>query len=75
MAERTVDLDDTLFNVTEKYPELKEVLFGLGFAGVKNEAMRTTHGKQMTLRAGCSHMGLDLAAVTQALKSAGFEIK
>jgi hypothetical protein len=75
MTVKTVDLDDTLFGVTEKYPELKDVLFGLGFAGVKNEAMRTSHGRQMTLRAGCSHMGMDLGAVTAALKAAGFEVK
>ncbi len=75
MAEKIVDLEDTLFGVTEKYPELKDVLFGLGFAGVSNEAMRTTHGRQMTLRTGCAHLGLDIGAVAKALKAAGFEVK
>lgn len=75
MTEKRVDLNDTLFGVTEKYPELVDTLFSLGFAGVKNEAMRTSHGRQMTLRTGCSHMGLDLGAVTAALKAAGFEVK
>lgn len=75
MAEKIIDLDKTLFDVTAQYPETIEILFELGFMGVKNPVMRETHGRQMTLRAGCGHLGLDLGAVAAALKAKGFAVK
>jgi len=75
MAEKIIDLDGTLYDLTERYPELIEILFGLGFMGVKNPVMRETHGKQMTVRAGCGHLGIDLALVAAALREKGFTVK
>lgn len=74
MTEKILDLDKTLYEITGQYPELIEILFGLGFAGVKNPVMRETHGKQMTIRAGCGHMGLDLEQVAAALRAKGFTV-
>ncbi|MBI5743756.1 MAG: DUF1858 domain-containing protein [Elusimicrobia bacterium] len=75
MAEKIIDLDKTLFDVTAQYPETIDILFGLGFMGVKNPGMRESHGRQMTLRTGCGHLGLDLAAVKAALEAKGFTVK
>ncbi len=75
MPDKTVDLNWTLYEITERYPELIEVLFGLGFAGVKNPAMRESHGRQMTLKAGCGHMGLSEDQVAAALRAKGFAVK
>lgn len=75
MNERALDLDKTLYELTAQYPELIDILFDLGFAGVKNPAMRESHGRQMTVRAGCGHMGLDLARVAEALRAKGFTVK
>ena len=72
---KTVDLDKTLYELTTQYPELIDILFGLGFAGVKIPAMREGHGRQMTIRAGCGHLGLDLGAVAAALRAKGFTVK
>lgn len=75
MDEKIIDLDKTLFDVTAQYPETIDILFELGFMGVKNPVMRESHGRQMTLRSGCGHLGLDLGAVTTALKAKGFTVK
>ncbi|MCM2268111.1 MAG: DUF1858 domain-containing protein [Elusimicrobiales bacterium] len=75
MAEKIIDLDKTLFDVTAQYPETIDILFELGFMGVKNPVMRESHGRQMTLRAGCGHLGLDLGAVRGALRAKGFSVK
>lgn len=72
---KTVDLNKTLYDLTAEYPELIDILFDLGFMGVKNPVMRETHGKQMTVKAGCGHLGLDLGRVEAALKAKGFEVK
>ena len=75
MAEKTVRLDETLFEVTERFPALVEVLYEAGFMGVKNEAMRTSHGRQMTLRSGCGHLGLNEGALKAALEAKGYTVK
>ncbi|MCK5551531.1 MAG: DUF1858 domain-containing protein, partial [Deltaproteobacteria bacterium] len=56
---KEIDLNKSLFELTEEYPELIPVLAGIGFAGVTNEAMRTSHGKEMTVITGCGHLGID----------------
>jgi hypothetical protein len=43
--------------------------------GVKNPVMRESHGKQMTVKDGCGHLGLDLKLVAAALKAKGFAVK
>jgi hypothetical protein len=72
---KTINLNDTLFDITEKNPELIPVLAGLGFGGVTNEKMRTTHGREMTILKGTEHLGIDLDAVTRALEAKGFTVK
>jgi hypothetical protein len=74
MAEKTADLNKTLYELTTEQPELIEVLFELGFMGVKNPVMRETHGKQMTVKAGCGHLGLDLEQVAAALRAKGYTV-
>jgi len=75
MAEKIIDLDGTLYDLTAQYPELIDILFELGFMGVKNPVMRETHGKQMTVRAGCGHLGIDIGKVKSALEARGFAVK
>jgi hypothetical protein len=70
---KKVDLNKSLFEITEQYPELIPVLKDLGFAGVANPVMRTTHGRIMTIVKGCEHLGLKLEDVVKALKEKGFE--
>lgn len=74
MAQKTADLNKSLYQLTKEYPELVELLFGLGFMGVKNPVMLETHGRQMTVKTGCGHLGLDPAKVASVLRAAGFEV-
>jgi hypothetical protein len=75
MEAKIIDLDRTLYDLTTEHPGLIDLLFGLGFMGVKNPVMRETHGKQMTVRAGCGHLGIDLEKVKAALAARGFTVK
>ena len=72
---KIIKLSDTLYNLTEKYPELIPVLAGLGFLGVTSEQMRQTHGRLMTLTKGCQQLGIDLDKVIGALEDKGFTVK
>lgn len=75
MEAKVIDLDRTLYDLTTEHPELIDALFELGFMGVRNPVMRETHGKQMTVRAGCGHLGMDIDKVKAALTAKGFEVK
>ena len=50
-------------------------LAALGFAGVTNEQMRTTHAKIMTIPKGCEMMGIDIKNIVKALEEKGFAVK
>lgn len=75
MTAKNVDLDKTLYDLTTEYPELIDILFDIGFMGVKNPAMRESHGRQMTVRTGCGHLGIELSEVAAALRAKGFTVK
>lgn len=74
MAEKIADLNKTLYYLTTEHPDLIDALFELGFMGVKNPVMRETHGKQMTVKTGCVHLGLDLEQVAAALRARGYTV-
>ena len=70
-----IDLNSTLYDITEAHKDLIPVLAELGFAGVTNEAMRTTHAKEMTLTTGSEHLGIGLDKIKAALEAAGYNLK
>ena len=72
---KEIDLIKNLFEITEEYPELIPVLAEVGFAGVTNEAMRTTHAKVMTIPKGCEDLGLNLDDVVAVLEAQGYTVK
>jgi hypothetical protein len=72
---KEIDLNDTLYDITEAHRDLIPVLAELGFAGVTNEAMRTTHAKVMTLQSGSEHLGIPPARIKAALETAGYTVK
>ena len=72
---KEIDLNRSLYELTESYPELIDILIGLGFMGVANPALRSSHGKVMTIPKGCETMGKDLNEVIKKLEEAGFKVK
>ncbi len=74
MAEKIADLNKTLYDLTTGHPDLIDALFELGSMGVKNPVMRETHGRQMTVKTGCGHLGLDLEQVAAALRAKGYTV-
>lgn len=71
---KKINIDDTLHTILEKYPELEDTLYNLGFAGVKNPIMRNTHARVMTLRKGIEHLNIDKNKLKEELEKKGFEI-
>ena len=72
---KEIDFKKTVFELTELYPELIEILKEMGFLGVKNPVIRKTVGKMMTIPKGCQKMGEDVNEVIKKLEEKGFKLK
>ncbi len=72
---KEIDLNQSLYELTERYPDLIEILQEIGFIGVKNPIARQTLGRATTLPQGCKKLGKDLKEVIQLLREKGFEVK
>jgi len=70
-----IDLNKNVYELTETYPELIEILKEMGFFGVANPIARKTLGKVTTISQDCKKQGKDLNEVMKKLKELGFKIK
>jgi hypothetical protein len=71
---KLIDLKKNVYELTETYPELIEVLKEMGFLGVANPIAKKTLGKVTTIPQGCKKQGKDLNEVIKKLKELGFEV-
>ena len=72
---KEIDLKKTVYELTEQYPELIEILKEMGFLGVANPVARKTLGRMTTIPQGCQKQGKDLSEVTKKLEEKGFKVK
>lgn len=72
---KKINPDSTLYEIIKENPELKEVLYNLGFSGVKNDIMLNTHAKIMTLRKGSEHLNIDKQKIKEEFEKFGFELE
>ncbi|TET70384.1 MAG: DUF1858 domain-containing protein [Candidatus Aminicenantes bacterium] len=70
-----IDLKENVYELTETYPELIEILKEMGFLGVANPIARKILGKVTTIPQGCKKQGKDLNEVIKKLKELGFKVK
>lgn len=71
---KKIDPNWTIYQALQKFPEIEDVLYEIGFEGVKNPIMRNTHAKIMTLKKGIEFLKVDKAKMKEKLNSIGFDI-
>ena len=69
-----IDLNKSVFELTETYHELIVILKDLGFFGIANAIARNTLGRVTTIPQGCKKQGKDLAEVVKKLEEEGFKV-
>ena len=72
---KEIDLEKSVYELTEAYPELIEILKELGFFGVTSAVARNTLGRVTTIPQGCQKQGQELVNVIKKLEDAGFVVK
>jgi uncharacterized protein with GYD domain len=72
---KQLDLDKSIYDLTEEYPELVEIVAGFGFDKIRSATLRKTAGRTMTFKHGIEMFGLDKGGTFfDALKAAGFVV-
>lgn len=67
MPNEHFDIKDTLYDITEKYPESIDLLVSIGFENIKDETQRNTIGKAITLENALKSKNINIADFTEKL--------
>ena len=71
---KKIDPNKSIYELTEEFPELIEILKDMGFIGVINPIIRKTMGRKTTLLEGIKKQGKDSEEVFNKLRDKDFEI-
>lgn len=72
---KEIDLSKTVYELCREYPEIKDILAGIGFSDIMKTGMLETAGRFMTIQKGSKAKGIDLEKIKQEFIKNGFEIK
>jgi uncharacterized protein len=72
--EKIIDLKSNIYELTNEYPELIEMMKEEGFAAIGNSVVRSTMGRTMTIPSGCKKLGVPLEKVVSILKDRGYTV-
>ncbi|SDY81896.1 protein of unknown function [Proteiniborus ethanoligenes] len=71
---KVISLNETIYELCNKYPEIKEILRDLGFVDIVNPIMMNTAGRVMTIPKGTQMKNIHIEKVIEKLKENSFEI-
>jgi hypothetical protein len=74
MSSKTIDLNKTVYELCNSYPEIKDILNSSGFTDITKPGMLNTAGRFMTIPKGASMKKLSLDTIKEALIEHGFTI-
>lgn len=71
---KVLDLQKTVFELCTEYPELPEIMAGIGFEEITKPMAMQTMGRIMTIPKGAKIKGIDLDVILETFREHGFEI-
>jgi uncharacterized protein len=72
---KELDLNRTLYDLTEEHPELIAILSEAGLSGASNPVMRKTAGRTVSVIEGIQRHKLSLEDVIQKIEQSGYLVK
>lgn len=69
-----IDFSKSLYELVSQYPEMKEIMLGIGFNEMTKPGMLQTAGRYMTIPKGAKMKKIPLETIIQAFEEAGFQI-
>ena len=71
---KKIDVSKTVFELTNEYPEIKDIMVKLGFTEIVKEELRNSMGKIMTIPKGAMVKGIPMIDIIAEFMANGFEI-
>jgi DUF438 domain-containing protein len=71
---KKIDLNKSVYELTKEYPELIDIMAGLGFTEITKKAMLNSVGKLTTIPKGAKMKNISMTDVVTTLMSKGFEL-
>ncbi|MDU6785195.1 MAG: DUF438 domain-containing protein, partial [Veillonella sp.] len=73
--EKKLDLSKSVYDLVKEYPEVIDIMKGLGFSEITNKVMLNSVGKIMTIPKGAKMKGVSMIDIVGALMKAGFTLE
>lgn len=70
--DKIIDRKRPVYELVTEYPEIKDILFELGFEDIVKPGMLQTAGRFMTISKGATMKKIDIAGVEEAFREKGF---
>lgn len=74
MAEKRIDLNQSVYLLCRQYPELIALLEDMGFKDITKPGMLASAGRFMTIPKGAALKKLDIDTIKQQLAESGFTV-
>lgn len=72
---KMIYLNINIATIVKEHPEVKDILFNLGFTEIVKPQMLLTVARFMTIKQGCKMRNIDFNHVLEVFKNSGFELK
>ena len=72
--EKKLDLSKSVYDLVKEYPEVINIMKGLGFSEITNKVMLNSVGKIMTIPKGAKMKGISMIDIVSAFMKAGFTL-
>lgn len=72
---KELDLSKSLFELVTLYPEVKDLMYKLGFDGITKPGMLQTAGRYVTIPKGAKMKHIPMEKIIEAFEANGFTVK
>ena len=72
---KKIDFNKSVYELVQEYPELRDILSGVGFREITKKGMLGSVGRVMTIPKGAKMKNISMMDVVMALMTHGFEIE
>lgn len=73
--EKKLDMSKSVYDLVQEYPEVIDIMKGLGFTEITNKVMLHSVGKIMTIPKGAKMKGISMIDIVGAFMKAGFTLE
>ncbi|KAF1304980.1 MULTISPECIES: DUF1858 domain-containing protein [Enterococcus] len=72
---KTIDFSRSLFDLVSEFPEIKDIMYSIGFEAITKPGMLQTAGRYVTIPKGAQMKKIPLETVVAAFEAQGFTVE